>query len=43
MVAPSNVPVPDAAEGAIYILQKAPRMKLFQPVVGFRTSPKNLW
>ena len=34
---------PDADEGAIYILQKAPRMEIFQPVIGYKTSPLNLW
>ena len=38
-----NDDAPDADEGAIYILQKNPRMQLYKPVFGHRPSPKNQW
>ena len=34
---------PDADEGAIYILQKHTRKREYQPSIGFRRSPKNMW
>ena len=34
---------PDADEGAIYILQKNTRVSNFQPIIGKRTSAKNIW
>lgn len=34
---------PDADEGAIYILQKDTRTRNFEPVIGRRPKPKNLW
>lgn len=34
---------PDADEGAIYILQKYTRTREFEPVIGRRPKPKNLW
>ena len=34
---------PDADEGAIYILQNHTRKREYQPSIGFRRSPKNMW
>jgi len=34
---------PDADEGAIYLLQQRTRVGSFQPRIGKRSSPKNLW
>ncbi len=34
---------PDADEGAIYILQKQGRLEAFQPVIGERHAPRNIW